>query len=103
VGTHSSVHLSLFLGGEILHNPAFNLKNSSSKSLIVQSCTDTGRLRPHNEDYHGYFIPDDRIFKHKWGSLFVISDGVGGSAAGEVASAEAVNTILQEYYFGGYS
>jgi protein phosphatase len=32
--------------------------------------------------------------------LFAVSDGVGGSAAGQVASAEAVNVLLQEYYFG---
>lgn len=98
--THESVHLSR-LGGDTLNNSSFNSKEDQ-KSIIVQICTDTGMLRKHNEDYHGYLIPDDRIFRHKWGSLFVVSDGVGGSAAGEVASAEAVNAFLQEYYFGAH-
>ncbi|MDP4120093.1 MAG: protein phosphatase 2C domain-containing protein, partial [Bacillota bacterium] len=36
-------------------------------------------------------------------SLFVISDGVGSSQAGEIASAEAVTVLLHEYYFGYHS
>ena len=50
-----------------------------------------------------FFVPPDSITKESLGSLFVISDGVGGHLAGEVASAEAVNVLLQEYYFGDYS
>ena len=46
--------------------------------------TDTGRLREHNEDCFGIF--DDR-------RLFVVSDGMGGHNAGEVASALAVEII----------
>lgn len=91
-------------GGDILNNSTLNSKeNTSEKSLLVQCCTDTGKLRPHNEDYHGHFIPSDTFIRDKLGSLFVISDGVGGNAAGEVASAEAVNVLLQEYYFGEHS
>ena len=71
-------------------------------TLQVYGCSDKGSVRLHNEDYFGYYIPDIHI-KHKWGSLFAVSDGVGGSNAGEVASAEAVNVILQEYYFGDHT
>jgi protein phosphatase len=39
----------------------------------------------------------------KFGSLFAVADGVGGNAAGEVASAEAVNVMLQEFYFGDHT
>lgn len=46
--------------------------------------TDVGRRREHNED--AYLIDDAR-------GLYVVADGVGGHAKGEVASAEAVEQI----------
>ncbi|MFH2007550.1 MAG: protein phosphatase 2C domain-containing protein [bacterium] len=46
--------------------------------------TDVGRRRQHNED--AYLIDDTR-------GLYVVADGVGGHAKGEVASAEAVEQI----------
>ena len=75
----------------------------TQETLQVYGLSDKGSIRPNNEDYFGYFVPDDAHMKEQWGSLFAISDGVGGSSAGEVASAEAVNVLLQEYYFGDYS
>jgi len=73
------------------------------KKFQVCSCTDKGKVRPRNEDYHGFYMPADQEMKEKWGSLFVVSDGVGGHVAGEAASAEAVNVLLQEYYFGDHA
>lgn len=78
-------------------------ENIHLTALQVQGCTDRGSVRPHNEDFYGYYIPTDEIILNKWGSLFIVSDGVGGNAAGEVASAEAVNVLLQEYYFGSHA
>ncbi len=46
--------------------------------------TDVGRRRSSNEDA---FFLDDRI------GLYVVADGMGGHAAGEVASQEAVETV----------
>lgn len=80
--------------------------SSKSKLTIdirVQSCTDKGRVRPNNEDFCGFYIPEDQIIKEHLGSLFAVADGVGSSRAGEVASSEAVNVLLQEYYFGDYT
>jgi protein phosphatase len=77
--------------------------NNRPKDLEVFGLSDRGQIRPHNEDYYGFYIPEDALIKNKWGSLFAVSDGVGGNAAGEVASAEAVNVLLQEYYFGDHS
>ncbi len=82
--------------------------NSASKASLntqinVQYRTDKGIVRPNNEDYCGYYIPADKNIKERLGSLFAVADGVGGSKAGEVASSEAVNVLLQEYYFGDYT
>ena len=51
------------------------------------AATDVGRVREHNEDN---FLIDRRI------GLFVVADGMGGHAAGEIASALAVRTIHEE-------
>jgi serine/threonine protein phosphatase PrpC len=48
------------------------------------SRTDVGKKRPHNEDS---FCADDKL------GLYVVADGVGGHAKGEVASQEAVEQI----------
>jgi protein phosphatase len=47
--------------------------------------TDIGRRRSSNEDA---FLVDDAL------GLYVVADGMGGHASGEVASEEAVDTIL---------
>jgi protein phosphatase len=47
-------------------------------------CSESGPVRPNNEDC---FLSDDEL------SLFVVADGMGGHAAGEVASRVAVDSI----------
>ena len=60
--------------------------NGKQIHLDVAACTDTGRVRPINED--SYRISPDQ-------NLFVLSDGMGGAAKGEVASAIAVETVIR--------
>lgn len=52
--------------------------------LKVGAATSVGKVRPINED--AYLVQADQ-------GLFVVCDGMGGSAAGEVASLLAVQTI----------
>lgn len=78
-------------------------KIKSCGNIKVQYCTDKGRMRNNNEDYCGFYIPEDGKIRSSFGSLFAVADGVGSSRAGEVASSEAVNVLLQEYYFGDYT
>ena len=78
-------------------------KGKSIYDMNVQCCTDKGLMRPNNEDYFGYYIPEDKKIKEGLGSLFAVSDGVGSCNAGEIASSESVNVLLQEYYFGNYT
>jgi PPM family protein phosphatase len=54
--------------------------------IDVGSRTDTGRIRENNEDAFLVVAPLD---------LYLVSDGMGGEAHGEVASAIAVETIAE--------
>ena len=57
------------------------------ESLRFFASTDVGQVRDHNEDN---FLVDKKL------SLFIVADGMGGHAAGEVASAIAVRTVHEE-------
>jgi serine/threonine protein phosphatase PrpC len=59
----------------------------SADAIRFFAATDVGRVRDHNEDN---FLVDKKL------SLFMVADGMGGHAAGEVASAIAVRTIHEE-------
>lgn len=60
---------------------------SERTALEVVGRTDPGRVRNHNEDTIGEDLDN---------GIVVLADGMGGYKGGEVASAIAVNTILQE-------
>ena len=71
---------------------------SKQLRLDVAQLTDVGRKRPHNEDNMAYVIPKDPQVMTKKGALFIVADGMGGHAAGEVASEIAVDTVSYAYY-----
>ena len=56
----------------------------SASKISVEAMTDVGRTRKGNEDAHAV--------KHEL-NLYVVADGMGGHAAGEVASKIAVESI----------
>jgi len=60
--------------------------------------TDVGRVRARNEDSLGAFEPDDPKVLQSRGRLFVVADGMGGLARGDVASRLAVETLRDTYY-----
>lgn len=50
--------------------------------------TDRGRKRPSNEDAFGFSVEN---------GIYIVADGMGGAAAGEVASSLAVDEILARF------
>ena len=91
-----------------------NVSSRSSRSsdphngVLVQvfGRTDVGRTREHNEDAfvvadlttgNATLQPEVRThFSGDKGTLFMVADGMGGAAAGEIASAMAVEIVLNE-------
>lgn len=60
--------------------------------------SDAGCVRSLNEDAVGCMIPREDDPYARAGALAVVADGMGGHAAGEVASQIALRTVLREYY-----
>lgn len=66
--------------------------------LAVAGLTDVGRRRERNQDNVTHYVPTDEHLLEEKGALFVVCDGMGGHAAGEVAAELGVNTIREAYY-----
>src|SRR5436190_784071 len=80
--------------------PALREMSALAKQLRldVAQLTDVGRKREHNEDNMAFVIPKDSQVMASKGALFIVADGMGGHAAGEVASEIAVDTVSNMYY-----
>ncbi len=90
------------------HSSGETLPQGVPGAIIVHvfGKTDVGRTREHNED--AFVVADlstdnatlqPEVRTHVGGpkgSLFMVADGMGGAAAGEIASAMATDTVLQE-------
>ncbi len=80
------------------------VKSRASVRFELAARTDLGRTRDHNEDTFlcadltkgtTEFLTEGRAEVGPKGSLFLVADGMGGAAAGEVASAMAADVIFQ--------
>jgi len=60
--------------------------------------THVGRVRELNEDVVEYVLPDAAASGGRRGLFALVADGMGGHAAGEVASRLAADTIRQLFY-----
>lgn len=82
------------------------LNDGASVRVRVFAKTDVGRTRDHNED--AFIVADlttmddslgPQVQEHHLGdrgTLFMVADGMGGAAAGEVASDIATRTVIGE-------
>lgn len=68
------------------------------QQVIYASISDVGLRRQNNQDSHIIQICSDYETWRDHGHLFVVADGMGGHAVGELASKIAVDTIPQAYF-----
>lgn len=67
------------------------------KTIRCASLTDIGLRRANNQDSYAVVVASSGKQWLDRGHLFVVADGMGAHAAGEVASRYAVDTITQSY------
>lgn len=74
--------------------------------MIFAAKSHTGRIRKNNEDYYyipGHFKNSENINAPLLQNVMIIADGMGGHAAGEVASAAAVAGLLHYFSENGFT
>jgi PPM family protein phosphatase len=73
-------------------------KASSSLQIVGAMRSDPGLVRTLNEDSVVWVTPPEQEMADGRGSLALVADGMGGHAAGEVASALAADVIRRLFY-----
>lgn len=68
--------------------------------LTFAAKTDLGRVRENNEDKFEWWEPNDDARLANRGRLYAVADGMGGHAAGQIASEMALNAVGRAYYGG---
>ena len=83
--------------GQASLTPGERAAQASMLDLDFSEHTDVGKVREQNEDSHGHVAPANPAQARSHGWLFVLADGVGGHARGEVASRIAVECLLEGF------
>lgn len=65
--------------------------------VTIACKTDLGRVRENNEDKFEYYLPEDDGTLASRGLIFVVCDGMGGHAAGQIASELAAKTFIDVF------
>jgi protein phosphatase len=73
-------------------------QNRAPLQLTGAMLTDVGRVRAANEDNVAYVLPAPGDPRFALGALAVVADGMGGHAAGRLASLLAVNAVVGAFY-----
>ncbi len=71
--------------------------DSTRRQRTALAC-DIGRKRRNNEDYALACEPLNPTLRQDKGCLYIVADGIGGGAAGEVASQFAVHSVMHHFY-----
>lgn len=71
---------------------------NTGMTVVGAMLTDTGLSRSNNEDSLGFVIPRIDDPQSARGVLAVVADGMGGHAAGEIASTLTVEVLIRTYY-----
>lgn len=72
-----------------------SLADADLRAVVL---SDVGCVRTNNEDSARFIRPTDAQLRTQRGYLAIVADGMGGHAAGEVASALAVEVVAKTYY-----
>jgi protein phosphatase len=75
--------------------PPAELKAVAKVSIGAK--TDLGRVRENNEDKFEFYVPDDDVVLASRGQVFIVCDGMGGHAAGQIASELSAKTFIDVY------
>jgi protein phosphatase len=75
--------------------PAVELRTRVFATVACK--TDLGRVRDNNEDKFEFYVPADDSVLASRGSVYLVCDGMGGHAAGQIASELSAKTFIDVY------